>query len=73
MEKLPPYEDIYTEFKSSNKQLTHDLWETVSAFANTYGGNIYLGVKEVKYENFSTFTPTGNFCILNIFRQYPRH
>ena len=41
MEKLPPYEDIYTEFKESNKQLAHDLWENVSAFANTYGGNIH--------------------------------
>lgn len=59
MEKLPVYEDLHTEFKKSNKQLTHDLWETVSAFANTDGRNIYLGVKEVKHENYSEFFPTG--------------
>ena len=32
------------EFKSSAEKLSSDLWETYSAFANTDGGLIVLGV-----------------------------
>ncbi|WP_283600722.1 AlbA family DNA-binding domain-containing protein [Ligilactobacillus aviarius] len=59
MKTLPP-ENIHTEYKESKKNIPNDMWETVSAFANTEGGNIFLGIKEIKHENgFKEFIPQG--------------
>ncbi|MBP5974038.1 putative DNA binding domain-containing protein [Brasilonema sp. CT11] len=48
-------EDEDIEFKSADGNLPNDMWETASAFANTDGGNIILGVSQGK----SGFTISG--------------
>ena len=51
-------DDFSVEVKESATTLSRDVWETVSAFANTAGGIIVLGVSEragfVPVENFET-------------------
>ena len=51
-------DDLNVEVKESATTLSRDVWETVSAFANTAGGIIVLGVSEragfVPVENFET-------------------
>lgn len=45
-EKDLPYENRNIEYKTSSWELPKTFWETVSAFANTDGGLIILGISE---------------------------
>ena len=40
------HENVELEFKTSEDRLPKEFWPTYSAFANTRGGYIILGVKE---------------------------
>jgi ATP-dependent DNA helicase RecG len=46
LDRLQGRESLELEFKAARVDLPKDLWPTASAFANTQGGWIVLGVKE---------------------------
>lgn len=53
-------EDRFNEVKRAAKKVPDDMWETVSAFANTDGGHIFLGFTEIKSDNeIKEYKPTG--------------
>ena len=53
------------EVKACTNKLSADVWETVSAFANTAGGLIILGLNEAK-----GFVPSANFAIDRVRDQF---
>ena len=58
-------DDFSVEVKESATTLSRDVWETVSAFANTAGGIIVLGVSER-----AGFAPVANFETEKVLNQF---
>ncbi|MBQ9002868.1 MAG: putative DNA binding domain-containing protein [Eggerthellaceae bacterium] len=58
-------DDALVEAKACQSALSHDVWETVSAFANTAGGTILLGVSER-----DDFAPVRGFVIDKVLDQF---
>lgn len=58
-------DDALVEAKACSVNLSTDVWESVSAFANTSGGALFLGVDES-----SNFSPTLGFDIDKIISQF---
>lgn len=58
-------DDAHVEVKSSESKLTSDIWDTVSAFANTDGGLIILGVSEA-----DGFKPVKRFALEQVRDQF---
>jgi ATP-dependent DNA helicase RecG len=58
-------DDGLVETKACRKRLSHDVWETVSAFANTSGGTLILGIDEA-----AGFTPVDEFLPERVINQF---
>lgn len=57
--KQLPDEDEKLEYKACFNKLSNDVWETVSAFENTSGGKIVLGVDEVNNSGNISYVAKG--------------
>lgn len=55
-------ERVTLECKKAQRSVPNSLWDTYSAFANTYGGTILLGV----YENMTENDPAKRFEIIGV-------
>ncbi|MGP4117464.1 AlbA family DNA-binding domain-containing protein [Levilactobacillus zymae] len=58
--KQLPIENEHREYKKNKSKLTKDLWETISAFENTDGGVIVLGITEKEGEKSFEITGVQN-------------
>lgn len=59
IERLKSPEWVDFEVKEASENLPKSVWETVSAFSNTQGGWIILGIKEKKENGVSTYEIQG--------------
>ena len=63
--RIQKTDDSNYEAKSCDVKLSVSVWETVSAFANTNGGTLLLGLDES-----NNFSPTKNFDINKVRDQF---
>ena len=63
--RIQKTDDSNYEAKSCDVKLSVSVWETVSAFANTNGGTLLLGLDES-----NNFSPTKNFDINKVRNQF---
>ena len=58
-------DDAFVEVKKCASTLSSDIWESVSAFGNTRGGLIILGLEES-----NEFRPVQNFALDRVLDQF---
>lgn len=58
-------DDAGVEVKSSSTKLTSDIWDSISAFANTAGGTVILGLAEK-----DSFRPVEHFALDRVRDQF---
>ncbi|CAJ1191678.1 helix-turn-helix domain-containing protein [Companilactobacillus nantensis] len=52
-EKNLPHEDEHIEYKMSSNNFPKEAWKSISAFENTDGGILVLGIEELAKHEFS--------------------
>ena len=55
-------EHVKLECKKAQNSLPNSIWETYSAFANTYGGTILLGI----HEDIKAKDPKNRFTVTGV-------
>lgn len=66
-EKNLPHEDEHIEYKMSSNSFPKEAWKSISAFENTDGGILVLGIEELAKHKFSVSGVKDNQKILDEF------
>lgn len=62
-------ENLQIEYKKAESTLPDSFWETYSAFGNTNGGTIYLGIDENNKNNPIQGVSNAEKMVQNLFNQ----
>ncbi len=66
---IEQYENEKLEFKKCENELPKSFWETYSAFCNTEGGLVLLGISEENGKNIISGVKNSQKVISNLWNQ----